>query len=186
LVLLSKKSLMNPTLHCLQDELSRSLRRLTAPQAQLHPHNNPARWNICQITQHLFLTYSSTTSSIEARMAKGTPTRSRATPSQLIAQLFVLRLGLLPSRREAPPAVTPSSNPAHSHPDGDTLISTVSMALASMDELLERAEGHFRSTPCLSHFALGPLNIAQWRRFHLVHGRHHIRQITTIRREYGL
>ncbi|RZU39416.1 DUF1569 domain-containing protein [Edaphobacter modestus] len=177
---------MNPTLRRLEDEFSRSLRGLTAPQTQLHPHRNPARWNICQITQHLLLTYSSTTSAIEARMAKGTPTRSRATLSQLIAQLFVIRLGLLPSRREAPPAVTPSANPAHPHPDGDALISAFSTALATMEELLERAEGHFTSTPCLSHFALGPLNIAQWRRFHLVHGRHHIRQITAIRREYRL
>src|ERR1700752_2034193 len=112
---------MSPTLHCLQDESTRSLRGLTSPQAQLHPHRNPTRWNICQITQHLLLTYSSTTSSIEARMAKGTPTRSRAPPSQLLPQLFVIPLGLPPGRREAPPAVTPPANPAHPHPDGDTL-----------------------------------------------------------------
>ncbi len=34
------------------------------------------------------------------------------------------------------------------------------------------------------HMILGPLSLAQWRRFHLVHGRHHIRQIAAIRAEY--
>jgi hypothetical protein len=33
---------------------------------------------------------------------------------------------------------------------------------------------------------LGPLGAGQWRRFHLSHGRHHIRQILAIRRAHGI
>jgi hypothetical protein len=36
------------------------------------------------------------------------------------------------------------------------------------------------------HMLLGPMSLAQWRRFHLVHGRHHIRQIAAIRTEHHL
>jgi hypothetical protein len=35
----------------------------------------------------------------------------------------------------------------------------------------------------LDHPILGPLSIDQWRRFHLVHGLHHVKQIRRLRRE---
>jgi hypothetical protein len=175
---------MNHVLHQLEDELARSVFGLTAPHAQLHPQQNSTRWNIYQIVRHLLLTYASTASSIEVRLAKGLPTRSRSTPSQLLAKIVVIRMGLLPSGREAPGIVTPPAEPPDPSPSGDILASEVTAGLICMDAILTRAEGHFSSTPCLSHFALGPLSIPQWRRFHLVHGRHHIRQILAIRREY--
>jgi hypothetical protein len=177
---------MDPTLQQLQDELAGSLHGLGATQAQLHPQHNPTRWNICQIIQHLLLTYASTCASIEDRVAKGTPTRSRPTPSQFLPRLLVIRLGLIPVRREAPAIVTPPACPLDPHPSGDDLVISVCSGLTHMDVVLSQAEGLFSSAPCLSHFALGPLSIPQWRRFHLVHGRHHIRQITAIRREYRL
>jgi hypothetical protein len=33
---------------------------------------------------------------------------------------------------------------------------------------------------------LGPLSAQQWRRFHQVHGQHHLRQIHAIRAEHGV
>jgi hypothetical protein len=30
---------------------------------------------------------------------------------------------------------------------------------------------------------LGPLSMQQWRKFHLIHGRHHLKQIARIRAE---
>jgi hypothetical protein len=175
---------MDPALQQLQSELSRSLHGLNPVQAQLHPKHDPARWNICQIAQHLLMAFASTTSSIKDRLAKGTPTRSRPTPSQFLPRLFVIRLGFIPVRREAPALVTPPACPPAPHPSGDDLTSAILVSLTSMDSVLTQAEGLFSSTPCLSHFVLGPLSIPQWRRFHLVHGRHHIHQIAAIRREY--
>lgn len=177
---------MNPLLQQLEDELSLSLHGLNATQAQFHPHGDQARWSIWQITQHLLLTYSSTASSLESRLAKGTPTRSRPTLPQSLAQICVIRFGILPGRREVPPIVAPSACPPVPAPDGEGLISAVTAGLTHMDALLDQAEGTFSSAPCLSHFALGPLSIPQWRRFHRIHGRHHARQIIAIRREYGI
>jgi hypothetical protein len=177
---------MDTTLQQLQDDLTRSLHGLSATQAQLRPQDDPTRWNICQIVQHLLLTYASTCASIEDRVAKGTPTRSRLTPSQFLPRLLVIRLGLIPVRREAPALVTPPARPPAPHPSGDDLVMDLCSGLTRMDLVLSQAENLFSSAPCLSHFALGPLSIPQWRRFHLVHGRHHIRQIAAIRREYSL
>ena len=54
------------------------------------------------------------------------------------------------------------------------------------EKTIDQAEKAFGSTRCLSHFILGPLSAAQWRRFHLTHGAHHARQITAIRRAHGI
>jgi hypothetical protein len=176
---------MDPVLHRLEAELSRPLRELTGPQTQYFPQHDSQRWNICQIVQHLLLSYASTVSSFEERLAKGRPTRSRATPSQLFARFFVFGTGVIPVRRQAPEITLPPAQAPQPPPTGDVLISSISAGLAKMDKVLDSAEGYFHSSPCLSHFAFGPLSIPQWRRFHLVHGRHHIRQIRAIRREYG-
>lgn len=175
---------MNPLLHTLRNECSNALHGLDAPQTLLHPHNAPARWNIQQIIEHLLLSYSSTVSSLEDRLAKGSPTRASATVSQQLARLVVIRLGYLPSGREAPSITLPKTEFLTTSCDGVSLSIAISAGLDSMDLLLDRAEQKFHSTPCLSHFALGPLNIQQWRRFHLIHGRHHLRQVLAIRREY--
>jgi hypothetical protein len=119
-------------------------------------------------------------------VTKGRPTRSHATPSQLFARFFVFGTGVIPVRRKAPEITLPLAEAPQPLPTGDILISSVSARLIDMDKVLDKAQGHFHSSPCLSHFAFGPLSIPQWRRFHLVHGRHHIRQILAIRREYGL
>jgi len=47
-----------------------------------------------------------------------------------------------------------------------------------MDASLADAERRFgHRTRVLFHPILGPLTAQQWRRFHLVHGRHHLKQI---------
>jgi len=177
---------MNTVLQQLEDELTHSLHGLNAAQIQLRPRHDPGRWNICQIVQHLLLTYTSTITSMEGRIAKGTPTRSHPAFRQYMAQIFVIRLGLMPGRREAPPVVAPPVDPPDPLLSGADLADSVSSELARLDSVLDQAEGHFGFTPCSSHFALGALSVQQWRRFHLVHGRHHIRQIVAIRREHQL
>jgi hypothetical protein len=177
---------MNSTLHQLEEELIHSVRGLNARQIQLRSSQDPAGWNICQIVQHLILTYSSTASSMQSRMAKITPRYISRTPLQKAIQFIVLRFGLLPGRRKAPPIVAPPVHAPEPLPAVGDLASSVSDALSSMDHSLDQAEQVFGTSPCNTHFALGPLSVAQWRRFHLVHGRHHIRQIIEIRRQHHL
>ncbi|HMF53928.1 MAG TPA: DinB family protein, partial [Edaphobacter sp.] len=163
---------MNPILDQLEDELARPLRGLTSTQTLLRSQPDPSRWSIWQIAQHLLLTYSSTSASLEDRLKKGVPTRSRITFQQTAAQLCVLRFGLLPGRREAPPFVAPPECPPDLLLTGDELASAASTGLDRMDTLLNKAEARFGTSPCNSHYILGPLSVPQWRRFHLVHGRH--------------
>jgi hypothetical protein len=51
-----------------------------------------------------------------------------------------------------------------------------------MDELIAKWEArHGKQTRLLDHPVLGPLTARQWRKFHWVHGRHHVKQILRLR-----
>jgi hypothetical protein len=51
-----------------------------------------------------------------------------------------------------------------------------------MDGIMARCESEFGShRKVLDHPILGPFSIAQWRKFHLVHGRHHVKQLQYLR-----
>jgi hypothetical protein len=171
---------MNAALAKLDRELASSLRGLSSAHTQLRLSDNPSQWSIHQITQHLLLTYRSTTSAFESRIAKGTPTLTRPTLNHRLIQFVVVTLGQMPGRRKAPPEVAPE------WPDiplsGEQLATSASETLGQLDLVLDQAARVFDSAPCQSHFALGPLTVSQWSRFHLSHGRHHIRQILAIRR----
>jgi hypothetical protein len=173
---------MNSTLHQLQREIADSLRSLDATQTQLRPR--PNKWSIQQIIEHLLLTYSSTETAINARLAKRTPTRARPTLSHRVFQFAVTRCGYFPNGREAPEMVTPQTT---THPlSGEDLAHAAAEHLARLDLLFTEAETLFGpASQCASHTVLGPLNIDQWRKFQLIHGEHHLKQIAAIRKTHN-
>jgi DinB superfamily len=170
---------MDSILQQLQQEIAASLQGLAAIQTQLRPSTAPDKWNIQQIVQHLTLTYASTEVAINGRLVKRRPTRTQPTLQQRIQQYAVTTFGYFPNGLEAPTPVYP---PADSSPlSGEELVQQVAAGLTPMDQLFDRAEAFFGPRRAISHVVLGPLSIHQWRRFHLTHGRHHIRQIRAIR-----
>ena len=85
---------------------------------------------------------------------------------------YVARLGLLPSGRKAPNQTVPSNGV------GIQSLRQFNDALVAMDASLADAEKRFGSTvKILDHPILGPLNARDWRRVHLAHARHHLKQI---------
>src|ERR1700693_4706680 len=120
---------MNSTLHHLQREIANSLRSLYATQPQLRPR--PNKWSIQQIIEHLLLTYSSTETAINARLAKRTPTRARPTLSHRVFQFAVTRCGYFPHGPQAPEMVTPQPT---THPlSGEDLAHAAAEHLARLD-----------------------------------------------------
>ena len=169
----------------LNHAIAYSLRGLDAEQTQLRPRKRQNRWSIQQIVEHLLLTYSSTEETLRARLAKGRPTRSKPGPMQRISQYTVIQLGYFPHGRKAPALVTPPAETAVPL-SGEELANRVREQLLRLHELSNDAEKVFGEHRCASHHVLGPLSIAQWRRFHLIHGEHHARQILAIRKEHGV
>jgi len=55
-----------------------------------------------------------------------------------------------------------------------------------MDDIIGRCEEKIgRGKKLLDHPILGPLTGTQWRKFHLVHGLHHVKQIRRLRGSGG-
>jgi DinB superfamily len=175
---------MHPTLEQLQLELTHSLQGLDAVQTRLRPSSRPDKWSIQQITEHLLLTYMETATALKARLAKGTPTRRKPSLSQRIGQYAVCKTGFFPHGLKAPALVMPLPNaPPRS---GDELIEAARMNFILLDHLCTEAESAFGPLRCTSHMVLGPLSADQWRRFVLVHSRHHLRHIRAIRKAHDL
>jgi len=174
---------MNATLHQLQREIASCLNGLDAGQTQLRPPSRPGKWSIQQIIEHLLLSYSGTETALNARLAKRTPTRAKPNLLQRASQYTLIHLGYFPTGREAPPLVTP---PATSHPlSGRELAEASAEHLHRIDDLSAEGEKLFGTDErCASHMVLGPLSINQWRRFHLIHGEHHLKQIVAIRKTH--
>jgi hypothetical protein len=172
-------------LQLLQAELERSLAGLSDQQTQLRPRLDSRRWHIQQIVGHLLLTYALTLTAMDTQIAKAHRTQASLSFSQRLWQFVVLRLGWLPRRRKAPAITTPDP---HAAPiNGAQLSSALASALTALDARITAAEQLFgRRRRSVRHMLLGPLSLNQWRRFHLVHGRHHLRQIAAIRAEYHL
>jgi hypothetical protein len=177
---------MDPSLEELQNDLARSLDGLTAEQTQLRPGKAEGKWTIQQIVQHLLLTYSSTDATIKERLTKGRPTRSVPTFSQRCQQMIVIRAGFFPSGRSAPGPVAPPpvSETSYEKISGAGLTEQAACLLAQCDSSLQEAESRFGAGRLATHHILGSLTAAQWSRFHLIHGRHHVKQIWAIRRDH--
>jgi hypothetical protein len=173
---------MNSSLQSLQRELLTVVSDLNRDETQWRPAKRPSAWSVQQIVEHLLLTYSSTEATLEARLAKATPTRKPPTLMQRTAQLFVIRFGYFPSGIQAPEPVRPERSDAARC--GAELCAEISLALESLDELTQRCTQVLGTGRAVTHFVLGPLDMHQWTKFHLVHGRHHIKQIRAIRREH--
>jgi hypothetical protein len=176
---------MNQELDLLRDELELVLGGLDEQQTQLRPLNCPDKWSIQQIVGHLVLTYEATVAAVDARIAKAAITKAKPSMVQRVGQFTLLRVGYFPRGRRAPDRVTAPANAA-AVPSG-ILIAEVNAAIGELDRRVAVGEKIFGCKQrSISHMILGPLSIDQWRRFHLIHGRHHIRQIVTIRRQHGI
>ena len=164
----------------LRISMAHELDGLAAEFMERHPGCDAARWNIRQIVEHLILTYRASGRAFRERLEKGRPTQSRTTVNQRMAQWTVLGLGVFPPGREAPPWVTPKSV-ADQAMDGRDLAALFDDELRGMEEVLGECGPVFGGEAFASHQILGPLSVARWRRFHAVHGFHHLRQIRKLK-----
>ena len=175
---------MDKDLGRLEAELTAALADLDARQTQATPNEHPEKWSIQEIVEHLLLTYRGSVPAIQARIEKRRPTQSQPTMRQRLSQFIVIKLGSFPAGRPAPAAVSPSL-PA-SLRSGEQLSAQVHAALEEFDRVTTEAEQMFGGRRAATHILLGPLSMRQWRRFHLVHGLHHVKQIKAICRENRL
>jgi DinB superfamily len=143
---------------------------------QLHPGQDERLWSAQEVIEHLVLTCRSTSRVLDKRLERGRPTADHSSPAQWLLQLFMLSFGRMP--RGAPAPVFARPDQLHWPPmNGAELVDLLRQEIEPMDALLDRCRERFGLQRVATHFVLGPLRPDQWRRFHVVHLRHHLGQL---------
>jgi hypothetical protein len=136
-------------------------------------------WSMGDVIEHLVLSYRGTAAQCEKYRERGAPTTKKAAWNQLAARTLVIGLGRFPRGVSAPEFVMPGrGNMAPM--DGNALAGLFRDELARLDNVLAACEQAFGKQPLAPHFRFGPLTARQWRKFHVVHGRHHLAQLARI------
>ena len=169
---------MHSTLEELRREIDTTLSGLSAGETQRSLR--PGGWSVQQTVEHLLLTYTLTAENFAARVAKGKATQAKPTLADRLGQFYVCTLGLFPKGRKAPAMTEPSAAPAPL--SGAVLAVKAWTALGRFDEVASAAERLFGRRTAIMHPVLGPMSVADWRRFHLIHGKHHLRQVKAVQR----
>jgi len=157
----------------LQDEIHLLTTSLTAEELSWHP---PGKWSAREILEHLYLTYTGTTRGFSRVLASG-GSRKRQSWKQRAATFLVLEFGYFPNGIQAPAFSRPGRMPL------EKIVSEIGMKLAEMDAVLaECASKVGLNAKAMDHPLMGPFSIVQWRKFHLRHGLHHLKQIERLKR----
>lgn len=161
---------MNSYLERLRQELEKAMRDAGAGDLSRAP---AGKWSAAQILEHLFLTYKNTNRGIVKCLEQGAPlAATHATVNHRLGTFLVVKLGYLPSGREAPERAKPQGM------SPEAVRQAILAELAKMSLGLEDCERRFGGgTKIMDHPFLGPLTSDEWRKFHWVHGKHHARQI---------
>ena len=176
-----QSSILNDSMHT---DLTQALhaidsttREMTPEQLSCHPEG---KWSAAEILEHLSITFSSTVRVMEKCLESGETRATAPTLYHRAAAFLVTEIGYFPSGRQAPEFARPKGIAA------EQAVQQIRENLAAMDTSLGRCEERFGlKVKIANHPVLGPLNLRQWRRFHLIHTRHHMKQIEALRRAVG-
>jgi len=160
---------VDPHLEKLHREISAAISILSREQMQVGPEG---KWCAAEILEHLYLTYAGTVKGFGRVLAAGKPLAGKPTWKNRAQAWVVVGIGYMPGGREAPERSRPHGT------SRETVLAEIGPKIARMDEVMAQCEARFgRTRKVLDHPILGPLSAPQWRKFHLVHGLHHLQQI---------
>jgi len=140
--------------------------------AECGVRRDPVRWSVTEIVEHLTRAYSGTAKGFERCIEKGASLATTPTFAQGVRQFLVIDLGYFPQGREAPKHIIPTGTL-----DLPAVLDAVRRDLTRLDAAAAGARQALGTGKMLDHPILGPLTVDQWLKFHVVHSRHHARQI---------
>lgn len=132
----------------------------------------PGKWTSAQIVEHLALALEWSATGFEERRARDPMIRRPSTIPQRVAKVLVMHLGWFPPLLKAPSRSTPAP-----HVDRAAAEAHFRRGVERNEELAKlllpaRARDLF-----VKHLRMGDLTLPEWLEFHLIHARHHARQI---------
>ena len=159
---------MDSRLEKLQRVLAKAI---DVPASEMSFHSE-GKWCGSEILEHLYLTYTGTAKGCERVCKQNKSLATARTMRHRMLSVAVLDLGYFPEGRKSPERAMPKGLPA------EQVKAEILQKLVEMDAAITRCENQLgASCRFMDHPVLGPLNGSQWRKFHLVHGLHHVKQI---------
>jgi hypothetical protein len=170
-----RSSSMDAYLQRLQEAIASATDGMTAEGLRRHPEG---KWSAAEVLEHLYLTYTGTTKGFERCLQAGKPLARTPVLKDRMRTFVVTELGHLPEGRKAPERTVPRGMQA------EEVAREIGPRISAMDEVISECEARFgKRTRLVDHPVLGPLTARQWRKFHWVHGRHHVKQIHKLRQQ---
>jgi len=164
---------MDARLNALRHSLESAVEGMSSEQLSWHL---PGKWCAAEVLEHLYLTYTGTIKGFERSLEAGQPPARIPNWNDRFRSFVVLRVGYLPEGRTAPKNTTPRGFPP------EQVLAEVSAKITAMDAVIAQAEEKYgKHTRLLDHPILGPLRGQEWRKFHWVHGQHHVKQMGNLR-----
>ena len=133
---------------------------------------DPKKWSVVEVVEHLTRAYSGTAKGFERCLEKNAPLATGTSLKQRIRQFVVIDVGYFPTGVEAPKHILPAGEL-----DLTAVLDAVRRDLTRLDDAAIKAANNFGSVKILDHPILGALTVDQWLKFHVVHTRHHEKQI---------
>jgi hypothetical protein len=134
----------------------------------------PGKWTAAEVLEHLYLTYYSNNRALAKCLEKGAPIASAPQLPNRIRAFVVINLGYFPEGRKSPAPALPKGMGV------DDVRRDIFLELERMDAAFAECDRKFGAgIKLFDHPIFGGLDAGQWRKFHWVHGRHHVKQIRT-------
>lgn len=159
---------MNSHLARASELIEEAIAGLSETDLSWHPEG---KWSSAEILEHLARAFHGSAKALERVLAESPATRP-ITLRDRVSVAVVAGLGYFPPGRKSPAMVEPKGWPPAE------AVQRIRESLPQVDAAITACEKKYGSSRKLSnHPVLGPLNAREWRRFHFVHTRHHMRQI---------
>jgi hypothetical protein len=164
---------MDPRLAKLREDLESAVQGMSSEALSWH---RPGKWCAAEVLEHLYLTYAGTIKGFERVMTSGKPLATGPSMTYRILTFVVVGLGHMLTGRKTPAVAQPRGLPT------EQVSKEIGPQLVAMDAIIAECDARFgRQVKLLDHPILGPLSATQWRTLHLVHGRHHRKQLLRLR-----
>ncbi|HLJ27384.1 MAG TPA: DUF1569 domain-containing protein [Candidatus Angelobacter sp.] len=168
-------SFHSPHLRRALEVIHASIAGMANEQMTWAPHG---KWSSACILEHLLLSYGVTVKASRMVLRQAKPEVRRPTWKERFKVLVAVKIGYVPSGAKAPRMVVPRGM------GPDAVKTSIAAAMIEMDKMFRQCEEKFgNKVEFMVHGFLGPLTIRQWRKFHLVHTRHHMKQVLALRRK---
>lgn len=130
------------------------------------------KWTPAQIVEHLAIGIDGSAQKFAERRDRPPMTRRPRRLVERIASVSILGLGWYPQGFKAPEGTVPAERITRTAAEAHFRDGIAKWEALERDLLPRRPRDLF-----LRHPRLGDLNMTEWMRFHLIHARHHARQI---------